>query len=793
MILLSTMILACAPDTSFPPVPLPTPAPLPQTTPLPSAPGLGPASLRAEPRPAPRVSYGALSFAFRAPRNLLFVSLDTTRRDFIGTFAGTDTTPNLDAVLAQGVLLADHRSCGNWTAPSMTCVMSGRTPFDHGFWPWSATPSIPNMPPASYDALPMYLRDQGVHSRLVTANVVFSTELGVSAGFDREVLLDRQPASDLTDEALAQLEEIRALGEPWYLHVHYIDPHATYCPPDRFVDPDRYVEAFPHDVCESARALARDFDELSPYHQQNFLINLRELYRAELSYWDSEFGRFWEAAEASGALDDTLVVFVTDHGEQFFERTGLGHNLDLGQEENRSTAAFWARNLQPAVWEGVTVHQDLTETLYAVRGITPNAPTQGLLVGTGAPDRVVTALNYLPSGSVRTMAASHDRQLLYDFWGDRRLYRLDADPKGMVDVYHPADPDLVPLWDVLTPLVETVADRWITSRPRCSPGRDPEDPEDPDLQVHDPRGERRRGRQRLAPVLADGVVGEIEGREPRQTHRLREGLRAQGADVVADQVERGEGAEIAGSGEGFGPLAADDVVRQVERPQPAPVRSERGEGGGASGGDEVVGEGQIDEGSEAIRGGQRDRAVVADLVAGQVERGEPPEVRRSGEVFGAGGADPAGSQGERGEPGDLRTLREARHGGSDRDRLEAEGAHAAERGGLRHPLDQPGGAGAIAARWAGKPPPRALEADRVEEARHGLRCQVREGCARVVPLERDLAHEAPAPLQRADRLGRLPVPPPLRLVRCDDLADSRLEGARSPPRGRRPPGGAPQR
>ena len=391
---------------------------------------------------------------------MLFVSLDTTRRDFIGTFAKTDTTPNLDAVLSEGVLLADHRSCGNWTAPSMTCVMSGRTAFENGFWPWNTDAQIANMPPESYDTLPMYLRDQGVHSRLVTSNSVFSMDLGIPKGFDETVRLDWQRAAPVTNAALAQLEEVQALGKPWYLHVHYIDPHATYCPPDRFVDPSVYVDDFPYDICEDVYELSWQFWSWDPALQDDFITNTHELYRAELSYWDSEFGRFWEAAEASGALDDTLVVFVTDHGEQFLERSGLGHGLVLGQEENRSTAAFWARNLQPAVWEGVTVHQDLTETLYAVRGITPNAPTQGLLVGTGAPDRVVTALNYWSWAPVTTMAASHDRQLLYDFWGFRQLYRLDTDPNGLLDVYDPNDPDLVPLWDALTPLVDDIAATW---------------------------------------------------------------------------------------------------------------------------------------------------------------------------------------------------------------------------------------------------------------------------------------------------------------------------------------------
>src|SRR5262245_30081311 len=57
-----------------------------------------------------------VAFSGARPTNLLIISLDTTRRDQIGHFTGLDTTPFLDSVLAQGVVLADHHTCSNWTA-----------------------------------------------------------------------------------------------------------------------------------------------------------------------------------------------------------------------------------------------------------------------------------------------------------------------------------------------------------------------------------------------------------------------------------------------------------------------------------------------------------------------------------------------------------------------------------------------------------------------------------------------------------------------------------------------------
>jgi hypothetical protein len=60
------------------------------------------------------------------PRNLLVISVDTTRRDRVGLLSDyDDTTPNFDVIFSDGVILADHRSCSNWTAPSSYCAQSG--------------------------------------------------------------------------------------------------------------------------------------------------------------------------------------------------------------------------------------------------------------------------------------------------------------------------------------------------------------------------------------------------------------------------------------------------------------------------------------------------------------------------------------------------------------------------------------------------------------------------------------------------------------------------------------------
>jgi arylsulfatase A-like enzyme len=404
---------------------------------------------------------GALMFDGPTPRNVLIVSLDTARRDAIGRFGANGDTPELDGFLAESVVLADHRSCSNWTGPSMTCATSGRTPMENGFWPWSADPEVRARPPSGYQTIASHLLDAGFTTTLVTATEVYSSDLGLTAGFDREVRLDWIPAEWVVDAALTEIEAVRVSDAPWLVQVHFIDPHGTYCPPDGFVDGEVQPEAAA--MCDSYEADPYGADDapVNPTEAWGEALadSYREMYRGEVRYWDSQLGRFLDALDQSGALDDTLVVFLTDHGQQFFERGGHGHGLALGPEENRAAAAFWAKDLRPVEWTGPTVHQDVAATLFELYGVVPERPSSGFPVGTAPDDRAVRAMNYR-NGAVQLSIVKRDRQLLYDWWGEKALYRLDEDPGALVDVYDPADPDVVDLWVDMEEFVADVRAAW---------------------------------------------------------------------------------------------------------------------------------------------------------------------------------------------------------------------------------------------------------------------------------------------------------------------------------------------
>lgn len=411
--------------------------------------------------PTPTGSSGPLAFADgRVPTNLLMISLDTTRRDRIGHLAQLDTTPFLDGLLAGGVVLEDHRSCSNWTAPSMICATTGRTPLELGFWPGSGDPEVAGIS-AELPSLARTMSRAGWQTQLITANPIFSDTYGAGDGFDEATVLDFADAHDVLDRSLPRAAQL--LGEqPWYLHLHFFDPHRPYCPPPDYRDEVRALPALGFDVCTELQAATAALEARDAAYRALLIEHVDAMYRGELRYLDDVLAQLWDELGGMGVLDDTLVVFLTDHGEQLLERGVFDHGFELHAEENRAMAGLWARALAPSRWRGPTLHQDLAATLFELYDLDPGEPVSGIPLGQAPDDRAVAVMAYsqVDAGAVQLSAVQGDRQLHTTWDGAHELYELDTDPTEQLDVYRPDHPGVEVLWSALQPTIDQVVDTW---------------------------------------------------------------------------------------------------------------------------------------------------------------------------------------------------------------------------------------------------------------------------------------------------------------------------------------------
>ena len=407
-------------------------------------------------RPPEVVDVALLDFDGDTPTNLLWLSVDTLRRDVVGRYSGTVDTPFVDALLAEGVALDDHGGCSNWTAPSFHCLYTGARPLELGFVVESGDDAVPGSP-RRLDTLPEALEDAGFTARLVTSNPWLEPSSSWPLGHGFEVVEARPFASGaaITDVGLSLTQD---LTEPWFLQVHYLDPHEPYEAPEAFRDP---VEPIAYDLNDplDVRQLESDWFTLPEADQQAIQAWADAEYRAEVRSWDHELERLWAGLEDRGLLDDTLVLLVSDHGQQHMERGRWAHGHHLHQEETGALAGFWARGLATETWTERTTHQDLAVTLAGLYGLSlPDAT--GTLVGDASAARPRTMFHYRlqetgADGVARHSVETDTWRLSYTWDGVIRLHDRQVDPDETEDLFDTADPAVIDdLWEILVPDLE---------------------------------------------------------------------------------------------------------------------------------------------------------------------------------------------------------------------------------------------------------------------------------------------------------------------------------------------------
>jgi arylsulfatase A-like enzyme len=276
------------------------------------------------PRLVPR-SLGPPGVEVARPRNVILIGIDTLRYDhtsFLGPDArGRNLTPRLAHLAARGTVFESAISQSSWTMPAFASILTGRYPQQH-----QATALFGRLRNAEV-TLAEVLREAGYATGAVISHLYVDADHGFSQGFsmfDQERALGPRAVSSagVTDSALGFLRDHRR--GPFFLFLHYFDPHYEY----------RHHDGWSFSTAYSGwlRDEGVDFDNLE---QKRHLLDaddldyLRNLYDEEIAYTDGEIGRLLDGLEHDGLLDDTAIVVVGDHGEEFMERGWMGHSTSL--------------------------------------------------------------------------------------------------------------------------------------------------------------------------------------------------------------------------------------------------------------------------------------------------------------------------------------------------------------------------------------------------------------------------------------------------------------------------------
>jgi len=262
-------------------------------------------------------------------KNVIVVMIDTLRADHTAPYFKTRVqTPVFDRVAREGVLFERFSAVEDWTKPSCATMLTGLYPCTH------RTQTDMGRLPASARMISEEMKTQGVATAAFIANGYVSEKFGFKKGWDRYTNYIREgkvtDAEHVFADAAAWIEANRT-GR-FYAYVHTIDPHVPYAPPKEFLemyDKEPYTGPIEprktHLLLEEIKS-----DKFVPTDRDK--QRLEALYDGEISYHDKWFGAFLQKLSDMGILEDTLLIVVSDHGEEFWDHGSVGHGHQIHQE-----------------------------------------------------------------------------------------------------------------------------------------------------------------------------------------------------------------------------------------------------------------------------------------------------------------------------------------------------------------------------------------------------------------------------------------------------------------------------
>jgi arylsulfatase A-like enzyme len=255
---------------------------------------------------------------------VVLITLDTTRADALSCYGAPEgSSPRLDGLAAEGTRFDLAMATSSVTPVSHASILTGLDNQRHGVRVISAEGGFRLRPGVA--TLATLLRERGYSTAAVHSAFPVSAHYGFDRGFDVfesfeadfrveqgghfwDVRTFQRRSDETTDLAL---EWLAGTSAPYFLWVHYWDPHdGARLPPE---------EDLPADL---------------PRGEGGWIPPSRELYAAEVRYMDRQIGRLLDGLRARGDWERALVVVVGDHGEGLDDHGWWGHRL-LYQEQAR--------------------------------------------------------------------------------------------------------------------------------------------------------------------------------------------------------------------------------------------------------------------------------------------------------------------------------------------------------------------------------------------------------------------------------------------------------------------------
>ncbi|NIA16022.1 MAG: sulfatase-like hydrolase/transferase [Nitrospiraceae bacterium] len=288
------------------------------------------------------------SVAAAAPPNVVLLSVDTLRADHLGCYGyKLDTSPHIDRFAKEALLFEDCVCEVPLTNPSFGAMLSSRYP--------RSTGTVRNglKMPADVPLITEAFRTAGYQTACVQSNWTLRAGLSrLDRGFDlyrddfetkRWGVMKGERYADKVTEVALEIIEDRDQDRPFFYWIHYSDPHAPY----------RFHKKFNPAGRKLWRVTGHD--------------RVTVKYDSEIAFTDHHIGRLLDALPR----ENTVILFVADHGESLYEHNYLGHGRRIYQTNQHVPLIIRGPGIAPGRTPAPACILDVGPTLLALAGLTP--------------------------------------------------------------------------------------------------------------------------------------------------------------------------------------------------------------------------------------------------------------------------------------------------------------------------------------------------------------------------------------------------------------------------------------
>ena len=271
--------------------------------------------------------------------NVVLITMDALRADHVDCFGyHKKLTPNIDRFSKDAVIYTGCYSPVPWTLPSFASIYTSLYPQTHRVKENERKSNTPEYTPlgARFPTPPIFFKPYGFITQLITWHPFFDDSHGLPRYFDYRDKDDVNGHTPFYNDTIRKWVKFLETGT-FFLHIHIIPPHSP------------YIAASPYD--EALIDFSKPFlknKTFNLYYSPTITgfakwgkgtkdlsarAHVSELYKANLALSDEFFGEIIHQLKEAGLYNDSLIIFTSDHGEQFWEHGMLGHGHTLYAEE----------------------------------------------------------------------------------------------------------------------------------------------------------------------------------------------------------------------------------------------------------------------------------------------------------------------------------------------------------------------------------------------------------------------------------------------------------------------------